>query len=96
MKIILILITFFVSSIVNAQTFSRDWEFQRNTTLADIYHIGASIGNTVSLSFPNGQQAIVTYVNTPGVRGSLLYRCIEYFDENMQLTGNNCYLLKHD
>jgi len=93
MKIILILISIFAFSTVNAEHFGGDWRLQRNTTFADIYKRGTSIDGVVRLSLPKGQQAIVMYVNTAGARGSLLYKCIEYFDEDMNITGNACYVL---
>ena len=91
MKIFLILITVFALSTANAQSFGRDWKFQKNTTFGDIYKRGASIHGVLGFSLPEGQQAIVTYVNTASKSGTLLYRCIEYFDEKMRLTREACY-----
>ena len=96
MKIFLLLISILALSTVNAQSFGRDWKYQKNTTFGDIYKKGASIHGVLGFSLPKGQQAIVTYVNTAGKTGTLLYRCIEYFDENMRLKNETCYSQDRD
>jgi len=94
MRFLLIVISIFASSVINAQNIGRDWVYQRNTSLTDLFTVGTSVGSTAGLSWPDGRQAIITYVNTPGPQGSVVYRCVEYFDEEMNLTNSRCYKLK--
>ena len=80
-------------STANADNFERDWKYKKDITLSDLYKARASIEDVVGLSLPSGQQAIVTYVSTAGSKGSELYRCIEFFNEDMRIVNNKCYEL---
>ena len=62
----------------------------------------AEVVSTAGLSWPDGRQALVTYINVTyqlvgatrtGKKTSYTFRCLEYFDVDMQPTVEACYEL---
>jgi hypothetical protein len=80
-------------SSANADNFEREWLYKEDKTLSDLYKAGASIEDVLGLSLPSGRQVIVTYVTIPGSKGSELYRCIEFLNDDMRIETNKCYKL---
>ena len=54
----------------------------------------AQIVGTSGLSWPDGKQAIVTFVNVTQKDETWVYRCTQYFSPDMQQTGEACYELR--
>lgn len=50
--------------------------------------------STNGLSWQDGRQAIVIYLETKQAGKKWLYKCIDYFTEDMQQTGQMCYELR--
>lgn len=76
------------------------WRLLPDTSLVELYvipdapfHVETRVTGTTGLSWPNGNQAIVTLLEV--VRGGekRLHRCIDYYTPEMQITGSSCYLL---
>ena len=93
MNIILVLLTILLMNTVSASNLEQEWVYKKDISLSDLYKARASIEDIVGLSLPSGQQVIVTYVTTAGSKGSKLYRCIEFFNEDMRTASNKCYEL---
>ena len=56
----------------------------------------AEVASTGGLSWPDGRQAVVTYIHatyeaTAENDTLFIYRCIEYFNTYMKPTGEACY-----
>lgn len=56
-------------------------------TSADLASKAIPLTASSGLSWPDGRQALVTYWKD----GIATYRCVDYFDSNMQATGSICY-----
>lgn len=54
----------------------------------------ASIQGTAGLSWPDGRQALVTYIEQKQDGKKWLYKCIDYYSTDMQRTGQACYELR--
>ena len=72
---------------------SNDWIFDPATSMRTLWDWAASelegsryLGSS-ALSWPDGRQAIVYHFKV----GSRLWRCIDYFDADMKVTGKACY-----
>lgn len=77
-----------------------EWVLLPETTMAELYEVPESrfwvdsgVSGTSAVSWPNGDQAIVTYIEIFNGADKQLHRCIEYFSEDMTPTRTNCYLL---
>ena len=71
----------------NAQNVDHTW-VPLIVTSADLAGDATTeLRDTTGLSWPDGRQAIVTFWYS----GPAMYRCIDYFDSNMQATGGLCY-----
>ena len=62
----------------------------------------AEVVSTAGLSWPDGRQALVTYIKVTyqlvgatqvGKKTAYTFRCLEYFDVDMQPTVEACYEL---
>ena len=80
-----------------------EWIFLPDTTLAELYALPESdipvqsgVPGVASLSWPNGNQAIVTYVEAFAGAEKALHRCIEYFSPEMESISMDCYRLEED
>ena len=91
MNRILSLLVILLISAATADNLDREWVYKKDITLSDLYKARASIEDIVGLSLRSGQQVIVTYVSIAGSKGSELYRCIEFLNEDMRITSNKCY-----
>lgn len=47
-------------------------------------------------SWPDGRQATFTFYDVKGDKNKWLFKCIDYFDKDMQSTGGICYELRDD
>lgn len=77
-----------------------EWLLLPDVTLAQLHsgpeaevRVQSEVSGVASLSWPNGNQALVTYVETFSGTEKTLHRCIEYFSAQMESTGMDCYRL---
>ena len=56
--------------------------------------IERDVVGTAGLSWPDGRQALVTTVQIKNTEKQWLCRCTDYFDADMQQTGQACYELR--
>ena len=71
------------------QQLESSWTMQPGLTLRQVLGSGGLIRSTAGLSWPDGRQAVVLYVDSEGD----LLRCVDYFDASMSSTGISCYEL---
>ena len=103
MKKILSILLFLLVSSVHA----REWTPLVGYSLYDLYSGKfpelAKITNikrktkvisTNGLSWPDGRQAIVVFLETEQEGNKWLFKCVDYFSKDMQETGQICYELR--
>jgi hypothetical protein len=47
-------------------------------------------------SWSDGRQATFTFYDVKGDKNKWLFKCVDYFDKDMQSTGSICYELRDD
>lgn len=82
---------------------AAQWQLLPETTLIELYSVketpfyqDSSIPGVSALSWPNGDQAIVTYVEVVREGEKQLHRCIDFYTSEMESTGSSCYVLVRD
>ena len=95
-----------IISLFSFPCFASKWVAVPGFNLHELYSTGdfgpykgtSEVIGTTSLSWPNGDQAIVTHIERiyAAKDGELksLYRCIDYYDATMNPTGSMCYELR--
>lgn len=73
-------------------------------TLWDLYSNGGSqqdkikretkLVSSSNASWPDGRQALITYIEVSQENKKWLYRCVDFTDKSFQSTGQMCYELR--
>jgi hypothetical protein len=91
-----------------SQVYGGEWKQLIGYSLYDLYYgtkfeelrnamkqeRATEIKGTSGLSWPDGRQALVTYLETETGGKRWVYKCIDYFSNDMQQTGQVCYELR--
>jgi hypothetical protein len=91
-----------------SQVYAGEWKLLIGYSLYDLYYGSkfseiremmkdkrtTNIKSTSGLSWPDGRQALVTYLETETEERKWVYKCVDYFSDDMQQTGQACYELR--
>lgn len=83
---------------------TAEWRPLPSTTLSDLldnkwankagYLSAGSIVGTAGVSWPDGRQAVHTTIEIRQVGKGYLFRCIDYYDNDLAHTDQVCYQLQ--
>ncbi len=86
MRLAPVLLVLCLTSSANAQ----EWQILPGMTSAKLAASGWQIESAAGLSWPDGRQAVVSFWTATFEQGGLTMRCVSYFDEHFQPTGDIC------
>lgn len=100
----LLLLIFFMVSLNCFGQYKEKWIAMPGYSLFQLYNYGGkdfkksnrkiSILSITSHSWPDGRQATTIYLEANQNEGKWLFKCIDYFNKDMEETGQMCYELR--